>query len=489
MREKKLAMIPKRTRYNYVRQRMLALILEAQEEELQNSLQQVEAPETYLDADETGSAAIDVDETMGFEGVSEAFDMQRDTDNDCCDVSDDFSDAGICRDDSDYFGVGEERCSSSDDSVHEDEVQRTVSGKDRLRRWAVESNIPKTSLRSLLRILHEEYDQSLPECESQSFTVAGNEERPWKRKRVDDAAAGTDWQTPRRSADDAPPASRIVSPGWALQAVRRPGDEDEGRPGTADSGRIGVGRGSVIGRSASKGLATSSISPGAAGGRLVAPGAHSASPQGRAAVRSSPGAAAVKFTALLKGQQQLFDMVRELTMHMRKLRAQLAVQSSKTVVPGFKLPLANPDEVVKLDRVLSEKPALAKGLKKYLTGLGLEGDGTVRVVGKVMGGILSDYAGYFLNFEGIKTGDRVVNSATQRIGLKKVAPFVHDAIESAYAEVAKELKNAAVSDLRAKTVTWFSKRKAPQRGTDAEGNEVHTTLPWLFSNECLDMLK
>ncbi|KAJ1525517.1 hypothetical protein ONE63_010325 [Megalurothrips usitatus] len=239
MREKKLAMIPKRTRYNYVRQRMLALILEAQEEELQNSLQQVEAPETYLDADETGSAAIDVHETMGFEGLS--------------------------------------------------------------------------------------------------------------------------------------------------------------------------------------------------------------------------------------------DMVRELTMHMRKLRAQIAVQSSKTVVPGFKLPLANPDEVVKLDRVLSEKPALAKGLKKYLTGLGLEGDGTVRVVGKVMGGILSDYAGYFLNFQGIKTGDRVVNSATQRIGLKKVAPFVHDAIESAYAEVAKELKNAAVSDLRAKTVTWFSKRKAPQRGTDAEGNEDQST--------------
>ncbi|KAJ1524644.1 hypothetical protein ONE63_011127 [Megalurothrips usitatus] len=182
-------------------------------------------------------------------------------------------------------------------------------------------------------------------------------------------------------------------------------------------------------------------------------------------------------------------MVRELSMHMRKLRAQLAVQSSKTVVPGFKLPLANPDELVKLDRVLSEKPALAKALKKYLTGLGLEGDGTVRVVDKVMGGILSDYAGYFLNFQCIKTGDRVVNSATQRIGLKKVAPFVHDAIESAYAEVAKELKNAAVSDLPAKTVTWFSKRKAPQRGTDAEGDEVHTTLPWLFSNECLDMLK
>ncbi|KAJ1519198.1 hypothetical protein ONE63_011196 [Megalurothrips usitatus] len=44
------------------------------------------------------------------------------------------------------------------------------------------------------------------ECGSQSFTMAGDEARPWKRKREDDAAAGTDWQTPRRSAD-APPAS------------------------------------------------------------------------------------------------------------------------------------------------------------------------------------------------------------------------------------------------------------------------------------------
>ncbi|XP_034245512.1 uncharacterized protein LOC117647724 [Thrips palmi] len=163
------------------------------------------------------------------------------------------------------------------------------------------------------------------------------------------------------------------------------------------------------------------------------------------------------------------------------------------VIEGVTMPLLTPEDLFNLEAQIHPQPGAQQeggltkqqtnraALMQYLKAQGAASDITVDCFNAVMGALLTDSAGYWMNFGEAKSVQQIY-SLTKRVCFGAVAPTVRAVVIDAYSAIASiPGKSFTLRELKAQTVTWFSKRKH-----SANPAPPH---PFEFSENCCERME